>query len=186
MESFADLDMPGALLRALSSQGVTVPFPIQAATLPNSLAGRDVLGRGRTGSGKTLAFGLALPARTAGQRAEARQPLGLILVPTRELAQQVTDALAPCARSASVAIGGVLRRRSADRCPPTVAAAQSATSRTARRAARRRVTVSAGPSLGAAWTSHGPVEADYLVSECAKIYVDQSRHWAVVWLWFLS
>ncbi|KMS69118.1 DEAD/DEAH box helicase, partial [Streptomyces leeuwenhoekii] len=99
VEGFADLDMPGELLAALGSEGVAVPFPIQAATLPNSLAGRDVLGRGRTGSGKTLAFGLALLARTAGQRAEARQPLGLILVPTRELAQQVTDALAPYARS---------------------------------------------------------------------------------------
>ncbi|KOT97824.1 MULTISPECIES: DEAD/DEAH box helicase [Streptomyces] len=99
VEGFADLDMPGELLAALSAQGVTVPFPIQAATLPNSLAGRDVLGRGRTGSGKTLAFGLALLARTAGRRAEPRQPLGLVLVPTRELAQQVTDALAPYARS---------------------------------------------------------------------------------------
>ena len=78
---------------------MTAPFPIQAATLPNSLAGRDVLGRGRTGSGKTLAFGLALLARTAGQRAEPRQPLALVLVPTRELAQQVTDALTPYARS---------------------------------------------------------------------------------------
>ncbi|MER6316687.1 DEAD/DEAH box helicase [Streptomyces sp. NPDC001581] len=98
-EAFADLDMPEQLLAALGSEGVTVPFPIQAATLPNSLAGRDVLGRGRTGSGKTLAFGLALLARTAGQRAEARQPLALVLVPTRELAQQVTDALAPYARA---------------------------------------------------------------------------------------
>jgi superfamily II DNA/RNA helicase len=97
--AFADLGMPGELLAALGTEGVTVPFPIQAATLPNSLAGRDVLGRGRTGSGKTLAFGLALLARTAGQRAEARQPLGLILVPTRELAQQVTDALTPYARA---------------------------------------------------------------------------------------
>ncbi|MEV7788497.1 DEAD/DEAH box helicase [Streptomyces sp. NPDC088106] len=99
VEGFAELDMPGQLLAELGRQGVTVPFPIQAATLPNSLAGRDVLGRGRTGSGKTLAFGLALLARTAGQRAEPRQPLGLILVPTRELAQQVTDALTPYARS---------------------------------------------------------------------------------------
>ncbi|MFJ3724395.1 DEAD/DEAH box helicase [Streptomyces sp. NPDC090045] len=99
VESFADLDMPGQLLAALGTEGVSVPFPIQAATLPNSLAGRDVLGRGRTGSGKTLAFGLALLARTAGQRAESRQPLALVLVPTRELAQQVTDALAPYARA---------------------------------------------------------------------------------------
>ncbi|MEU1872908.1 DEAD/DEAH box helicase [Streptomyces sp. NPDC019793] len=108
VESFADLDMPGELLAALGSAGVTVPFPIQAATLPNSLAGRDVLGRGRTGSGKTLAFGLALLARTAGQRAEARQPLGLVLVPTRELAQQVTDALTPYARSVKLRLATVV------------------------------------------------------------------------------
>ncbi len=93
VESFADLDMPAAL----AGNGVSAPFPIQAATLPNSLAGRDVLGRGRTGSGKTLAFGLALLARTAGRRAQSRQPLALVLVPTRELAQQVTDALTPYA-----------------------------------------------------------------------------------------
>ncbi|MBT2479652.1 DEAD/DEAH box helicase [Streptomyces sp. ISL-94] len=99
VEAFADLDMPEQLLAALGAEGVSTPFPIQGATLPNSLAGRDVLGRGRTGSGKTLAFGLALLARTAGQRAEPRQPLALILVPTRELAQQVTDALAPYARA---------------------------------------------------------------------------------------
>ncbi|MFF5156256.1 DEAD/DEAH box helicase [Streptomyces sp. NPDC000348] len=99
VESFADLGMPAPLLATLGREGVTVPFPIQAATLPNSLAGRDVLGRGRTGSGKTLAFGLALLARTAGRRAEPRRPLALVLVPTRELAQQVTDALTPYARS---------------------------------------------------------------------------------------
>ncbi|MFG2195514.1 DEAD/DEAH box helicase [Streptomyces sp. NPDC048639] len=96
--SFAELDMPRPLMEELTRQGVTVPFPIQAATLPNALAGRDVLGRGRTGSGKTLAFGLALLARTAGQRAEPRRPLALVLVPTRELAQQVTAALTPYAR----------------------------------------------------------------------------------------
>ncbi|HET6859399.1 MAG TPA: DEAD/DEAH box helicase [Streptomyces sp.] len=99
VEDFAELEMPASLLAALGAQGVTTPFPIQGATLPNALAGRDVLGRGRTGSGKTLAFGLALLARTAGQRAEPRQPLALVLVPTRELAQQVTDALTPYARS---------------------------------------------------------------------------------------
>ncbi|NBM16270.1 DEAD/DEAH box helicase [Streptomyces sp. GC420] len=98
VEAFADLGMPAPLLAALGKAGVTVPFPIQAATLPNSLAGRDVLGRGRTGSGKTLAFGLAMLARLEGQRAEPRQPLALVLVPTRELAQQVTDALTPYAR----------------------------------------------------------------------------------------
>ncbi|MER7925884.1 DEAD/DEAH box helicase [Streptomyces sp. NPDC096057] len=102
VESFAELDMPAKLLAALGHEGVSVPFPIQATTLPNSLAGRDVLGRGRTGSGKTLAFGLAMLARTAGRRAEPRQPLALVLVPTRELAQQVTDALTPYARAVSV------------------------------------------------------------------------------------
>lgn len=70
VERFADLDMPGPLLAALTAQGVSVPFSIQGATLPNTLAGRDVLGRGRTGSGKTLAFGLGLLANVAGQRAE--------------------------------------------------------------------------------------------------------------------
>ncbi|MYW68668.1 DEAD/DEAH box helicase [Streptomyces sp. SID8379] len=111
VEGFADLDMPAPLLAELGRQGVAVPFPIQGATLPNSLAGRDILGRGRTGSGKTLAFGLALLSRIAGQRAEPRQPLGLILVPTRELAQQVTDALTPYARSVrlrlATVVGGV-------------------------------------------------------------------------------
>ncbi|RDG36371.1 DEAD/DEAH box helicase [Streptomyces corynorhini] len=106
--SFAELDMPAELLSTLTGLGVTDPFPIQAATLPNSLAGRDVLGRGRTGSGKTLAFGLAMLARTAGQRAEPRQPLALVLVPTRELAQQVTDALTPYARSLKLRLATVV------------------------------------------------------------------------------
>ncbi|MEV0097407.1 DEAD/DEAH box helicase [Streptomyces sp. NPDC050738] len=108
VEAFADLDMPAPLLAALTAQGVSVPFPIQGATLPNTLAGRDALGRGRTGSGKTLAFGLALLARTAGQRAEPRQPLALVLVPTRELAQQVTEALAPYARSVKLRLATVV------------------------------------------------------------------------------
>ncbi|WP_280891073.1 DEAD/DEAH box helicase [Streptomyces sp. LBL] len=97
--SFASLELPAEVLRTLSELGVREPFPIQAATLPNALAGRDVLGRGRTGSGKTLAFGLPLLARTAGRRAEPKQPLALVLVPTRELAQQVTEALAPYAEA---------------------------------------------------------------------------------------
>ncbi|MFF1717631.1 DEAD/DEAH box helicase [Streptomyces sviceus] len=108
VEAFADLAMPAQLLATLGHEGVTVPFPIQAATLPNSLAGRDVLGRGRTGSGKTLAFGLAALARTAGRRAEPRQPLALVLVPTRELAQQVTDALTPYARSVNLRLATVV------------------------------------------------------------------------------
>ncbi|MGC2999693.1 DEAD/DEAH box helicase, partial [Streptomyces sp. G35A] len=108
VRDFAELALPAEMLAALGHEGVTVPFPIQAATLPNSLAGRDVLGRGRTGSGKTLAFGLALLARTAGRRAEPKQPLALVLVPTRELAQQVTDALTPYARSVRLRLATVV------------------------------------------------------------------------------
>ncbi|MEV7569102.1 DEAD/DEAH box helicase [Streptomyces tanashiensis] len=95
--TFAEFGLPADVLAELTRRGVDAPFPIQAATLPDALAGRDILGRGQTGSGKTLAFGLPLLARTAGRRAEARRPLALVLVPTRELAQQVTDALAPYA-----------------------------------------------------------------------------------------
>ncbi|MFF9011767.1 DEAD/DEAH box helicase [Streptomyces sp. NPDC014870] len=96
--AFDELDLPVAVRELLTELGVATPFPIQAATLPNALAGRDVLGRARTGSGKTLAFGLPLLVRTAGRRAESRAPRALILVPTRELAQQVADALLPYAR----------------------------------------------------------------------------------------
>ncbi len=108
VDAFADLDMPAALLKTLAAQGVTEPFPIQGATLPNSLAGRDILGRGRTGSGKTLAFGLALLARTAGRRSEPRAPLAMVLVPTRELAQQVTDALTPYATAVNLRLATVV------------------------------------------------------------------------------
>ncbi|MER6811083.1 DEAD/DEAH box helicase [Spirillospora sp. NPDC000708] len=118
VESFERLALPPRMLAALAAQGVTDPFPIQAATLPNALAGRDVLGRGRTGSGKTLAFGLALLARTAGHRAEPHAPLALVLVPTRELAQQVTDALAPYADAvglrAATVVGGMPITRQAN------------------------------------------------------------------------
>jgi superfamily II DNA/RNA helicase len=110
-DSFEGLDLPVEVLRTLSGLGVRAPFPIQAATLPDALRGRDVMGRGRTGSGKTLAFGLPLLTRTAGRRAEPKQPLALILAPTRELAQQIAQALAPYAealrlRTATV-VGGV-------------------------------------------------------------------------------
>jgi superfamily II DNA/RNA helicase len=101
--TFADLPLPQPVLRAIAEQGLTELFPIQAATLPDSLAGRDVLGRGRTGSGKTLAFGLALLTRTAPLgRAAAGRPHALVLVPTRELAQQVTTSLAPYAAALKV------------------------------------------------------------------------------------
>ncbi|MGW3093194.1 DEAD/DEAH box helicase [Streptomyces sp. NPDC001102] len=98
-DSFAGFELPAALLRTLTELGLHEPFPIQAATLPDALKGRDVLGRGRTGSGKTLAFGLPLLARTAGRRAEPKEPLALVLVPTRELAEQVTQALTPYAEA---------------------------------------------------------------------------------------
>ncbi|WP_372482548.1 DEAD/DEAH box helicase [Streptomyces bambusae] len=113
--SFADLGLPEPLERRLAELGVTEPFPIQAAALPNALTGRDVLGRARTGSGKTLAFGLPLLARTAGARAEAKRPLALVLVPTRELAQQVTAALTPYAEAlglrTATAVGGLAIQR---------------------------------------------------------------------------
>ena len=106
--AFNELDMPQALLTTLTDQGLTSPFPIQGATLPNALAGRDILGRGRTGSGKTIAFGLAVLARAAGRRAEPRQPLALVLVPTRELAQQVTAALTPYANAVRLRMANVV------------------------------------------------------------------------------
>ncbi|MFI5864317.1 DEAD/DEAH box helicase [Streptomyces sp. NPDC051546] len=115
VDAFGDMDMPEALLKTLAAQGVTEPFPIQAATLPNSLVGRDLLGRGRTGSGKTLAFGLALLARTAGRRAQPKQPLALVLVPTRELAQQVTDAMSPYATAVNLRITTVVGGMSINR-----------------------------------------------------------------------
>ncbi|MGW5739580.1 MULTISPECIES: DEAD/DEAH box helicase [Streptomyces] len=108
VETFAELDMPAPLLKTLTGLGVTEPFPIQAATLPNALAGRDVLGRGRTGSGKTLAFGLPLLVRLEGRRAESKRPLAMVLVPTRELAQQVTEALTPYARALKLRIATVV------------------------------------------------------------------------------
>ncbi|MFI5807147.1 DEAD/DEAH box helicase [Streptomyces sp. NPDC051561] len=108
--AFTELDLPDSVQRALVAESVTEPFPIQAATLPNSLAGRDVLGRGRTGSGKTLAFGLAMLVRTAayGRRAQPKAPLAMVLVPTRELAQQVTDALTPYAKALNLSMATVV------------------------------------------------------------------------------
>lgn len=92
---FAALGVPRALLDRLSAAGIDQPFPIQTATLPDALAGRDVLGRGRTGSGKTLAFVLPLLSRLAGpgRPAAGRQPRALILAPTRELARQILQVI---------------------------------------------------------------------------------------------
>ncbi|GAA3518678.1 DEAD/DEAH box helicase [Actinocatenispora rupis] len=107
--SFADFGLPDRLVSVLHRRGMAAPFPIQAATLPDSLAGRDVLGRGRTGSGKTLAFGLPTLVRLAdGPDAAPKRPRGLVLVPTRELAMQVRDALEPLGRALGVRIAAVV------------------------------------------------------------------------------
>jgi superfamily II DNA/RNA helicase len=111
--TFAELGLDARLVAALAARDIREPFAIQARALPDALAGRDVLGRAQTGSGKTLAFGLPLLTRlaaTTGQRRE-KAPRGLVLVPTRELAQQVADVLAPLGRCIGVSIttvyGGV-------------------------------------------------------------------------------
>ncbi|WP_405752741.1 DEAD/DEAH box helicase [Streptomyces sp. NBC_01411] len=93
--TFGSLGLPDGIVRKLAQNGVTAPFPIQAATIPDALAGKDILGRGRTGSGKTLSFGLPLLATLAGGHTEKKKPRGIILTPTRELAMQVADALQP-------------------------------------------------------------------------------------------
>ncbi|MGW9031985.1 DEAD/DEAH box helicase [Streptomyces sp. NPDC055722] len=93
--TFGDLGLPEGIVRKLAQNGVTVPFPIQAATIPDALAGKDILGRGRTGSGKTLSFGLPTLATLAGGHTEKKRPRAVILTPTRELAMQVADALQP-------------------------------------------------------------------------------------------
>ncbi|WP_431916563.1 DEAD/DEAH box helicase [Micromonospora wenchangensis] len=116
---FADLGLPRQLVDALARQGITTPFEIQRATLPDALAGRDVLGRGQTGSGKTLAFGLPIVARLAElNRARPLHPRALVLVPTRELAMQVNDALLPLGKAVGIflktAVGGVPYDRQID------------------------------------------------------------------------
>jgi superfamily II DNA/RNA helicase len=93
--TFGDLGLAEPIVRKLAQNGVTDPFPIQAATIPDALAGKDILGRGRTGSGKTLAFGLPLLTLLSGGHTEKKHPRGVILTPTRELAMQVADALQP-------------------------------------------------------------------------------------------
>ncbi|GAA2041312.1 DEAD/DEAH box helicase [Yaniella flava] len=109
---FTKLGLPEGLVNALAPQGITSPTPIQAATLPDSLAGRDVLGRGRTGSGKTYAFMLPTAARlTGGRAAQARRPRSLVLAPTRELALQLAESFEPLSAetglSSTTIFGGV-------------------------------------------------------------------------------
>jgi len=112
VNGFAALGLPRKLVRALAVEGITTPFEIQTATVPDALAGRDVLGRGQTGSGKTLAFGLSLLTRLSRSgRSAPRHPKALVLVPTRELAMQVNDALTPLGKAVGLfsktAVGGV-------------------------------------------------------------------------------
>ena len=118
--SFADLGVPSSLLDVLKGIDIVTPTPIQEATLPDALAGRDVLGRGRTGSGKTYAFCLPLVTRLAasapaGGRGKRNAPRGLILAPTRELARQIEETLAPLAKAVglrtTVIFGGVTQGR---------------------------------------------------------------------------
>jgi superfamily II DNA/RNA helicase len=118
LTSFADLGLPAPVVTSLTSRGITTPFPIQAASLPDSLAGKDVLGRGRTGSGKTLAFALPVVARLAAagaRRSAARRPRALVLAPTRELASQIDATTAPLAAAlglrTTTVFGGVSQNK---------------------------------------------------------------------------
>jgi len=118
-DTFGALGVPAPLVSALTANGITTPFPIQVDTLPDTLNGRDVLGRGKTGSGKTLAFAIPMIARLGGGLAGGRRrpgrPLGLILAPTRELATQITAAMAPLAEAYNLTtttiFGGVSQQR---------------------------------------------------------------------------
>ncbi|MEB0004432.1 DEAD/DEAH box helicase [Cryobacterium sp. 10I1] len=117
--SFGALGVPAPLVAVLTAQGIDSPFPIQVDTLPDTLKGRDVLGRGKTGSGKTLAFAIPMAARLGGKLAGGKRrpgrPLGLILAPTRELATQITTALTPFAEAyglnTTTIFGGVSQGR---------------------------------------------------------------------------
>ncbi|CAJ1507029.1 DEAD/DEAH box helicase [[Mycobacterium] burgundiense] len=113
--TFASLGVSDGLVKTLAAQGISAPFPIQTKTLPDSMTGRDVLGRGKTGSGKTLAFSLPLVTRLSPGRRRAAQPSGLILAPTRELATQITATLQPLAAVAGLTVttifGGVSQHR---------------------------------------------------------------------------
>lgn len=102
VNGFSELGVDARMVGVLAAQGITQPFAIQEATIRDAIAGRDVLGRAKTGSGKTLAFGLAMLTRLAA--GEGRGPRGIVLSPTRELALQIADNLAPLAKAAGLDI----------------------------------------------------------------------------------
>jgi len=114
-KTFADLGVRAPLVSALAAAGITDPFPIQVQTLPDTLAGRDVLGRGKTGSGKTLAFAIPLASRLSSAKRRPSRPSGLVLAPTRELATQIAAALEPLAAACNLRVttifGGVSQHR---------------------------------------------------------------------------
>jgi len=105
--TFAGLGVPGPLVAVLAEGGITTPRPIQAAVLPDALAGLDILGGAQTGSGKTLGFSLPLVARLAGRHTMACRPRGLVLVPTRELATQVQAVLSPLASAMGLTVAAI-------------------------------------------------------------------------------
>ena len=117
--TFVSLGVPAPIVKALAADGKTTAFPIQIDTLPDTLSGRDVLGRGKTGSGKTLAFSIPMAARLGGKLAGGKRrpgrPLGLVLAPTRELATQIDAVLAPMAAAygmnTTTIFGGVSQNR---------------------------------------------------------------------------
>ncbi|GAA1487199.1 DEAD/DEAH box helicase [Brachybacterium fresconis] len=117
-ERFEDMALPDELLGVLAEQGLARAFDIQSAILPDALAGRDVLARAETGSGKTLAFTLAMTSRFRGRKVHRKRPLGVVLVPTRELAVQVVDTIHPFARAvgirAQLVSGGMNIEKQAD------------------------------------------------------------------------
>lgn len=114
-KTFADLGVPRPIVGSLAKRGIEHPFPIQVETLPDTLAGRDVLGRGKTGSGKTLAFSIPLVSRLSDGNRRPSRPSGLVLAPTRELASQITATLEPLATACGLRVttifGGVSQSR---------------------------------------------------------------------------